>query len=158
MKSKALLLLFIFLLNTVTGFACALRMSTHEHDEATEHHHEGNGGKEQHHDEATEHHYEHGGREIQATVTDQLPLYNQTSIAQNDPCCQGAVNSFNTLAKVTPQSAQVILMAPVTYIGAYYQLFLKPVTLGQSVRLILADGRRRPPPYPIRVALQSFQI
>ncbi|SDG12214.1 hypothetical protein [Mucilaginibacter gossypii] len=158
MKSKALLLLFIFLLNTVTGFACALRMSTHEHDEATEHHHDGNGGKEQHHDETTEHHHEHGGREIQAAVTDQLLLYNQTSIAQNDPCCQNAVNSFNTLAKVTPQSAQIILLPLFSYLSTYYQFFFKPVTLTQTVPLVLVDGRRRPPPYSIRVALQSFQI
>ncbi|MFA6084862.1 hypothetical protein [Mucilaginibacter sp.] len=149
MKSKALLFLFIFLLNTATGFACALRMSVHEHDESTEHHHEGN--------EATEHHHEHDEKEM-APVKHQLLLFNQTSLAQSDPCCQGAVNSFNTLAKITPQSTQIILLAPFTYIGAYYQFFLNPVTVSQSIRLVLVDGRRRPPTYPIRIALQSFQI
>ncbi|WP_394772427.1 hypothetical protein [Mucilaginibacter sp.] len=158
MKSKALLLLFIFLLNTVTGFACALRMSIHEYEEVTEHHHEGSEVTEHghHSNEATEHH--HDDQQVSPLSVDEEPFPSGTYIAKNDPCCQTAVNNFNTLAKVTPQSSQIILLAPLTYIGAYHQFFLTPVTVSQVNRFLSIDGRRRPPTYPIRIALQSFQI
>ncbi len=158
MKSKALLLLFIFLLNTATGFACALRMSIHEHEEAKEHHHEGSEATEHAHhgEEAKDHHHEH--QQVSRPSSHAGPFLSGTSIAANDPCCQAAVNNFNTLAKVTPQSSQIILLAPFTYIGAYHQLFLKLVTVIQANRFVSIGGRRRPPTYPIRIALQSFQI
>ncbi|MBD1366529.1 hypothetical protein IDJ77_22130 [Mucilaginibacter sp. ZT4R22] len=158
MKSKALLLLFIFLLNTATGFACALRMSIHEHEEATEHHQKGSEATEHGHhgDEAKEHHHEH--QQISLPSVHEEPFSSGTYIANNDPCCQAAVNNFNTLAKVTPQSSQIVLLAPLSYIGTYHQFFLKPVTISQANRFLSIDGRRRPPTYPIRIALQSFQI
>jgi hypothetical protein len=149
MRSKALLLLFIFLLNTATGFACALRMSIHEHEEATEHHHEGNEANEHHHEE-----HQHASR----LSVHQQPNLNGAYIAKDDPCCQGAVNNFNTLAKVAPQSSHVILLAPFTYIVTYYQFFLKPVSDGQVNQLVPLNERRRPPTHPIRIAIQSFQI
>jgi hypothetical protein len=158
MKSKALLLLFIFLLNTATGFACALRMSIHEQEEAMEHHHEGIQDNEHSHygKEAKEHHHEH--QQVPPPVVHEEPFSSGTFITTNDPCCQAAVNNFNTLAKVTPQSGQIILLAPITYVGAFHQFFLKPVTVSQANRFLSVDGRRRPPTYPIRIALQSFQI
>ena len=150
MKSKALLLLFIFLLNTATGFACALRMSIHEQEEATDHHHDG--------EEAAEHHHDNHQQVSQLSV--QLHhLLNGTYIATDDPCCQGAVNNFNALAKVAPQSNPVILLAPFIYIGTNYQFFLKPVPeSNKSNQLSSLDERRRPPTHPIRITIQSFQI
>jgi hypothetical protein len=158
MKSKALLLLFIFLLNTAMGFACALRMSIHEHEGTAGHHHEGSEAIEHSHhgDEAKEHHHE--DQQLSQPALHGEPSLNGTSIADNDPCCQSAVNTFNNLAKVTPQSGQIILLAPFTYIVSYYQFFLKPVTATVSDHFLTIEGRRRPPPYPIRIALQSFQI
>ncbi|MEO7212005.1 MAG: hypothetical protein ABIX36_04345 [Mucilaginibacter sp.] len=158
MKSKALLLLFIFLLNTVTGFACALRMSIHEQEETTEHHDTSAEVTDHHHngDEATEHHHEH--RKLSQLLAHEEPLFTGTAMANNDPCCQGAVNNFNTLAKVTPQSSHIILLAPFTYIGTYHQFFLKLVSVSLTNQFVSIDGRRRPPTYPIRIALQSFQI
>nr|WP_294791059.1 hypothetical protein [uncultured Mucilaginibacter sp.] len=158
MKSKALLLLVVFMLNIATGFACALRMSIHEQEEGTEHHHEGREATEHAHhgEEAKEHHHEH--QQVSPTAVHEEPFSSRTYISQNDPCCQSAVNSFNALPKVTPQSAQIILLAPLTYIGSYHHSFLEPVTVTQANRFILIDGRRRPPTYPIRIALQSFQI
>ena len=158
MKSKALLLLFIFLLNTATGFACALRMSIHDHEEATEHRHEDSEATEHvhHGEESKEHHHDH--QRVSPNSINGEPFLSGTYISENDPCCQSAVNNFNTLAKVTPQSGQIILLAPFTYIGTYHQFFLKPVTIIQASRFVTIDGRRRPPTYPIRIALQSFQI
>ncbi|MES2108953.1 MAG: hypothetical protein V4577_09415 [Bacteroidota bacterium] len=150
MRSKALLLLFIFLLNTATGFACALRMSIHEQEEATEHHHEG--------DEVAEyHHAEH--QQVSQLSVHQHQVFNGTYIAEDDPCCQGAVNNFNALAKVSPPSNPVILLAPFIYIGMDYQFFLKPVPdSNKSNQLSSLNERRRPPTHPIRIAIQSFQI
>ena len=150
MKSKALLLLFIFLLNTVTGFACALRMSIHKHEEAIEHHHESG--------EATEHHHEeHQQASLLSAHSSQLVL-NGTYITKDDPCCQGAVNNFIALAKVVPQSGHIILLPPFTYICSYYHFFSKPISDSQSKKLVSVSERRRPPKHPVRIAIQSFQI
>lgn len=150
MKSKALLLLVIFLLNIATGFACTLRMSIHEQEEATAHHHKG--------EVVTEHHHAEQQQVSQHSVQ-QLPVLNGTYSTKDDPCCQGTVNNFNALAKVTPQSKHVILQAPFIYIGTYYQFFLKPVpNNGKSGQLSSIGERRRPPTQPIRISIQSFQI
>lgn len=151
MKSKALLLLVIFLLNISTGFACALRMSMHEKEEASEHHHHKG-------EEAAEHHH-HEQKQVSQHSLQQHPALNGTYSAKEDPCCQGAVNNFNALAKVTPQSNQVILLAPFIYIDTDYNLFLKPVPdNGKSAQLLSPDERRRPPTQPIRISIQRFQI
>ena len=149
MRSKALLLLFIFLLNAATGFACALRMYIHECGEAADHHHEST-------EAAEHHHYEY--QQVFQRAGHQQPMLNRTYIAKDDPCCQGAVNNFNALAKVAPQSSNVILLAPFTYIGTYCQFLLKPVSDCQINHLVSLDERRRPPTYPIRIVIQSFQI
>lgn len=150
MRSKALLLLFIFLLNAVTGFACALHKSVHEHEEAATHYHEG--------DKATEHHHEEYQHSTRLSVHQQSLLNGTYIVAKDDPCCQGAVNNFNALAKVAPQSGQVILLAPFTYIATYYQFFLKEVSDSQITQWVSLNERRRPPAYPIRITIQSFQI
>jgi hypothetical protein len=150
MKSKALLLLFIFLLNTATGFACALRMSNHEKEDASEHHHKG--------EEATEHHHE-AHQQVSQDSNQQHHVLNGIYIAKNDPCCQAAISNFNALAKVAPQSNSVTLLAPFIYIGMDYQFFLKPVpNSSKSNELSSLKERRRPPTYPVRIAIQSFQI
>jgi len=157
MKSKALLLLFIFLLNTASGFACALRMADHERgEEVKEHHHEGNETTKHGHlgDETKGIHHQH--QQVSPPSAHDESLLSETS--KNDSCCQKAVNNFNSLAKITPQSGKIILLARLTFIGAYHQFFLKPVSVIQTHRFATIDGRRRPPKYPIRIALQSFQI
>lgn len=157
MKRKALFLLLIFLLNTATGFACVIRMSNHDQQEVVEHHHEAEDTTIHHHqaEETTIDHHEHEHLS-QPTVPVQ-PLLNETYIAKNDPCCQAALNNFNALAKVAPQSTQIILPASFIYID-FYQLFLKPVTVSQTIPSVLLDGRRRPPTYPVWIAIQSFRI
>lgn len=158
MKRKALFLLLIFLLNTATGFACVMRMSNHEQEEAVEHRHDAEQTTMHHHsgEETTIDH--HGHERISQPAVPVQPLLNETYIAKNDPCCQAALNNFNALAKVAPQSTQIILQAPFIYIADFYQLYLNPVTVSQSIPSVLVDGRRRPPTYPVRIALQSFRI
>ena len=124
MKSKALFLLFIFLLNTAVGLNCALRACSDGcKDEIAEHHH-----------------------------------HPVTSMEKNEPCCQGAVNSFASLAKLVPQSVKVFIPIPITYIRSYDQSVLKPVLEVKPGHQLLIDKRQRPPTQNIRIAIQSFQI
>jgi ABC-type nickel/cobalt efflux system permease component RcnA len=139
MKSKALLLLLIFLLNTVVGFSCALRMSHHEHDEAAEHH-------EHHHAASVIVHH------------DQQHLPDETSISKNDPCCQGAVNNFVSLAKLVPQSGKIIIQSPIVYIGSYSPFSSITLPGVKSVHQTFIDERQWPPTKNIRITIQSFQI
>lgn len=132
-------MLFIFLLNTVTGFSCALHMSHQEHDEATENHHE-----HRHH--------------IAKLIVHQHPVINGTFVGKNDPCCQGAINNFVSLAKLVPQSGHVVLQAPFAYIASCFQFSLKPLPDVRLSQLISVDERQRPPTNDIRIAIQSFQI
>lgn len=115
-------MLFIFLLNTVTGFSCALHMSHHENDEATENHHE-----HRHHTAKLIAHHE--------------PVINGTFAGKNDPCCQGAVNNFISLAKLVPQSGHVVLQAPFAYIATCFLFSLKPLPYIKSGQLISVDER-----------------
>jgi hypothetical protein len=137
MKSKALLLLFIFLLNTVTGFSCALRMSHDDREQAAEHH----------------------GSHHTDTVFDHPEFTSaEKTISPNDPCCQGAVNNFISLAKLVPSSGHILLQAPFLYINSSFQSAL-PVLPGiKLLRPIVIDERRRPPTNDIRITIQSLLI
>ncbi len=132
-------MLFIFLLNTVTGFSCALYMSHKDHDEANEHH------------------YEHHQHAVKPSVHHH-PLAAGTNVGKTEPCCQGAVNNFISLAKLVPQSGHVILNASFVYINFYYRFFLTPLSIVKLNQLILISKRQRPPTDDIRTTIHSFQI
>lgn len=132
-------MLFIFLLNTVTGFSCALHILHEDHDEVTENHYE---------------HRHHTAK----LIVHHAPILNGTFAGKNDPCCQWAVNNFISLAKLVPQSGHIVLQAPFAYIASCFQFSLKPLPDVKSGQLILVDERQRPPTNDIRIAIQSFQI
>jgi hypothetical protein len=140
MKGKALLMLFIFLLNTVVGFSCALHMSHKDHNENGEQH------KHHHHNSSL--------------ILNQQKNSNSSAayIDKDDPCCQGAVNNFVNLAKLVPQSEKVIIQAPIVYIGFYYQFSLVNPPGVLTRNQISFDKRQRPPTPNIRTVIQSFQI
>ncbi|WP_394772404.1 hypothetical protein [Mucilaginibacter sp.] len=137
MKSKALLLLFIFLLNTIAGFSCALRMSHDEHQEAAEHH--------SHHHATT------------VFAHDQF-IPGEITVSPNDPCCQGAVNNFISLAKLIPSSGHILLQAPFAYINSSFQCALAVLPGIKLARPIVIDERQRPPNNDIRITIQSLLI
>ncbi len=137
MKSKAILLLCVFLLNTVIGFGCALHMSHPEQQEAAEHHqHEGPSCAVHEH-----------------SITASGPI-----VEQNDACCQGAVNHFVSLAKLLPQPGKSIIQVPVVYIDSYYQFSSVCVPMGKLLHQIPIDVPQRPPTPNIRIVIRSFQI
>jgi hypothetical protein len=72
-------------------------------------------------DSAAEHHHE--GHNNTTPLSSQQHSNETHIITNDDPCCQGAVNRFNTLAKVAPQTNHFVLLAPFTYVAAYYLFF-----------------------------------
>ncbi|MEB0262813.1 MULTISPECIES: hypothetical protein [unclassified Mucilaginibacter] len=136
MKCKALILLFVFLLNTVAGFSCALHMAHQEHNEVKGHH------GHQHAIESAVHQH----------------TANKIILSPNDPCCQGAVNNFISQAKQIPASNTTVLIPPFFFISHPIDFFLNPVTDVCLTQLKVTDERRRPPDTDIRVSIQSFLI
>lgn len=129
MKSKAIFLLVIFLLNTVVGFGCALAMEANHHD----HHHA-------------------GGHEHKTT-----PISGQ-NFTKEDPCCKTLVNDLVTQSKLVPEISKVQVVSPVLWLTSHSYSLLIPVTDVELGRGAYADHRERPPNKDIRIVIQSFQI
>lgn len=92
---------------------------------------------------------------------DEIAEYHQhpvTTVEKDEPCCQGAVNSFALLAKLVPQSVKIFVPIPAIYIRCYDQYVLKQVPDVKSGHPLLIDERQRPPTPDIRIAIQSFQV
>ena len=142
MKSKAIFLLVVFLLNTAVGFGCALHMS---HSEDHEAHHDGH-----------KHHHEHGSHHLAIKANLQA---NKVSIGDKDaPCCQGAVNNFISIAKQLPQTVKSDLAYPVADFVTNHYFSLKAFFSVASKQQIIVNQRQRPPTSDIRISIQSFQI
>jgi hypothetical protein len=140
MKSKAIFMLFIFLLNTAVGFSCSLHMSGKLHEELSEKHH----GRPEHKPKIIANHHEQPA--------------NGARVSDKDTCCKGSVNNFISQAKVVPQSGTVILQAPFVYIGKNYHFSfesLSGVNIGETLTV---DKRQRPPTNNIRIAIHSLLI
>ena len=139
-KLKAALLLIVFSMNTVLGFACAMGVdmgfNTHHHDEEefpqTTIHVHADSNKEHNHDSKEE--SEKGG------------------------CCNDGVMKFQNLDKNLAQNGNVAINIPVfvamlsTFFGT--DIFKQPQASAPKyiVRFF------HPPPPDIRILIQSFQI
>ncbi|MGI8952237.1 MAG: HYC_CC_PP family protein [Chitinophagaceae bacterium] len=137
-KLKAALLLTVFALNTVVGFACAVGINmgfnSHHHEEETttitEHH--------SHHDEADK---------------------NHQSKDDKDGCCHDKVVKISQEDKSVPPSSNSIIN-PVfltAFTSSFYNInVLFASQLSPSIKYFV---RSHPPPITdIRIAIQSFQI
>jgi len=80
------------------------------------------------------------------------------SVEKQDPCCQGAVNTFASLAKLIPQPVKVFIPVPIAFVRAYAPYISTPVLDARSFRQLLIDQRQRPPTPDIRIAIHSFQL
>lgn len=144
MKSKAIFLLVIFLLNTVVGFGCALGMEenhdndTHSHTKAAVHEH-----KDHQHNHAEDH-------EITS-----IPGLNPS---KEDTCCKKLVNELTIQNKLIPESAKVLVSLPVVGLANYAYTLLVPVISIAPDQSGYVDHRCRPPNEDIRISIQSFQI
>jgi ABC-type nickel/cobalt efflux system permease component RcnA len=146
MKSKAIFLLVIFLLNTVVGFGCALGMEenhndeNHSHAKAAVHEH-----KDHQHNHAKSH--EH-----------QIASMPGLDFSKEDPCCKKVVNELTIQSKLMPETAKVLVVLPVVWLTNYAYTLLFPVSSIEPDQSGYLDHRYRPPNEDIRISIQSFQI
>jgi len=146
MKSKAIFLLVIFLLNTVVGFGCAFAMEenhdneNHSHTKAAIHEH-----KDHQHNHAEDH--EHQPSPIPGL-----------DFSKEDPCCKKLVNELTIQSKLIPESAKVLVVLPVVWLANYTYALLVPVSTIEPDQSVYVDHRYRPPNEDIRISIQSFQI
>ena len=141
-KLKAFLLLTVFSLNTVTGFACAMGVdmgfnSKHHHDdeETMETTVQAKGAIHHHHDEAGNHHDED---------------------SEKGGCCNDKVIKFQDLDKNIVQNAIITAPEFVTILSNYFgiAIFKSPTIAPQKYIVPFFH----PPPPDIRVLIRSFQI
>lgn len=131
MRSKAIFLLVIFLLNTVVGFGCALGM---EGD-----HHDGN------HSHVHRHEYK------------TTPISGQ-NLSHEDLCCKTLVNDLVTQSKLIPESGKVQVVLPAIWLPDFIHALLVPVAPIKLDQRFYVEQRSRPPNHDIRIVIQSFQI
>jgi hypothetical protein len=141
---KAALLLVVFGLNTVVGFACAMGAdmgfnSSHHHDEEATEVHVHKDGKMHHHEKATHSHA-------------------QKHKDKKDDCCNDSVIKISQADKSVPQSNAIINPVFFTaFIASCYHIdILYPSQVTRSIRYFVRNYH--PPISDIRIAIQSFQI
>lgn len=136
---KATILLIIFSLNIVTGFACAIGMDMkfntgHHKEETTEVHV---------HTDGTKHHHENTPHKHKDSETN---------------CCTDAVVKISQTDKAVPQAAK--LLSPLfftTFVATYYNIYIACTSQVTAFHKYFLRGHH--PPIPdIRIAIQSFQI
>ena len=166
LQVKAAFLLLVFALNTVVGFACAVRTNLgatkHQHTEETTGkggHEHANGSKHQHtipekkavpahmHADSKKHHHE-------AIKNEEKP----DGKSGKDDCCNNGVIKFQNLDKNLSQNTRLVIDNPefISLFQAFPGVDLfKPSGISQQ------KNKARyfhPPPPDIRIIIQSFQI
>jgi predicted 3-demethylubiquinone-9 3-methyltransferase (glyoxalase superfamily) len=144
---KAALLLVVFGLNTVVGFACSMGVdvgfnTAHHHDEATKVslHIHADGKKHQHHQEANKHQHDKKGT------------------SKKDGCCNDKVISFQILDKNLNQNSKTAIDVPgfAAILSSFFgTTILKTVPAVPQKHIVPTS---HPPPPDIRIAIRSFQI
>ena len=145
---KAAVLLLVFSLNMVVGFACAIGMdmefnTTHHHDtDAVKVHTHANGEKHEHHNNVDQHHEKK----------------KNSKSEEKEGCCNDAVVKISQTEKAIPQSNVTVYPIFFTgFIASYYTInhFYKS-QISENLRYFLRNYH--PPIADIRIAIQSFQI
>jgi hypothetical protein len=139
---KAAVLLIVFSLNTVIGFACAMGLDMGFNS----HHHEGNAIENEsiHHDKSHQH--------------NEADIHHHQSNNEKDNCCNDGVMKFQKVDKAIPISS--INVAPLVFFTAFLTSFYHIDILSSNrISTIKYFVRSHHPPIPdIRIAIQSFQI
>ena len=155
---RASVLLAVFSLNTVIGFACSLGLDMgfnskhHHHDDATKaviHIHK-DGKKHVHHEKKNEH--DHGRSHHHNGAGN-----HDTSKNDDGNCCNDEVLKFEQLDKSFPNSLNIIHPTFATFIAAlsYTDVFC-PAGVPKDIKQFVRSYH--PPISNIRIAIQSFQI
>ncbi|MEO7393518.1 MAG: hypothetical protein ABIU11_01170 [Chitinophagaceae bacterium] len=153
-KIKAALLVTVFSLNTVLGFACSIgldmsynkyhheeeevaKVSVHKHIDGKKHHHE-NEPKKSHHDEPEANHHDKKGS------------------SEKDDCCTNDVLKFQQLDKNLAGKTGIDIPVFIAIIGIQFGIDILNEVQSSSPKYIASYFH--PPPPDIRIAIQSFQI
>ena len=143
-KIRAALLLIVFSMNTVIGFACAVGFDMGFNDK---HHHDGDGTTIQ----KTSH--------DKSCPGDGADKDHHKSKDDKDNCCNDSVMKFAQVDKLLAQSSSFTVkpLFLTAFVSSYYNigaLFASQVT--KSIKYFV---RNHHPPIPdIRIEIQSFQI
>ncbi len=152
-KIKAALLITVFSLNTVMGFACSMGLDmgynkSHHTEEATEvsvhihadgkNHHHGNDPKKSQHDEPVANHQD------------------KKDASKKDDCCTDEIFQFQQLDKNISAKTGIDMPVFVAIITSFLNINIFN-TLQSSSQKYFASYFHPPPP-DIRIAIQSFQI
>ena len=143
---KAVLLLLVFSLNTVVGFACAMGVdmgfnTSHHHAEeaiTTPVHVHANGTKHHHHNKSNPRHD------------------NSKEDAEKGGCCNDKVIKFQDLDKNIAQNAIITAPEFVAILSNFFGIDIFKPSLVSSQKYIVRFFH--PPPPDIRVLIRSFQI
>jgi hypothetical protein len=152
-KVKAMLLITVFSLNTVVGFACAMGLnmgyntshhtdvatetSVHVHADGKKHHHNNQPKKSQHDEPVANHH-------------------PKKEASKKDDCCTGKILKFQQLDKNLAAKANIDMPMFVEILSTFFGFdSFKPVQAISSKYIALYF---HPPPPDIRIAIQRFQI
>ncbi|RYF86774.1 MAG: hypothetical protein EOO00_12945 [Chitinophagaceae bacterium] len=175
-KVKAAILIGIFSLNTVVGFACSLGVnmsfnsrhhtsdqpvepSVHVHKDGKKHNHPAKTGDAhdhaKQHDHANKHdhaeRHEHGQQHHESGSTKHKPL-------DEGNCCSDEVTQISQSTKALP--SQLDLIHPIfatAYLAAFYDVVL-PLQSGYVSDIKQFVRSYHPPISDIRIAIQSFQV
>jgi ABC-type nickel/cobalt efflux system permease component RcnA len=141
-RLKAALLLIIFSMNIILGFACVVGVdmgfnTTHHHEEEAPEVHVHSDGKKHHHEEA-EHKHSHED--------------------SKDDCCNDKVLKLANADKAIPQSAKLLSLVSFTaFFTAYFNINISYLSQATTSNKYFVRGHH-PPIFDIRIAIQSFQI
>lgn len=133
---KATILVIVFLLNTVLGFACSVGLdgnSLHSHSDDLSHHH---ASSINHHNSTIDHHY---------------------SNEEDDNCCKDDVEKFEKTGKLVPQFSDFSPLVFSVFLSEFF--YFDASTSYITLPINQFQLRKHHPPIPdIRMVRQSFQI
>ena len=143
---KAVLLLVVFGLNTLIGFACSVGMDLG----INKSHHHGKESSEVHlHKDGKKHHHDHPKKSGN---------HSQKHKEKKDDCCTDSVAKLSQSDKSVPQTS--IILSPLffsAFISCYYNIdIFFPSQVTGSIKYFVRNYH--PPIADIRIAIQSFQI
>ena len=150
---KAALLLIVFSLNTVFGFACSMGLDmgynkSHHAEEATEVavHVHNDGKKHQHENEPKKPHH----------VEPVANCHDKKDATKKDDCCTDEVFQFQQLDKNITAKTGINMPVYLAILTTFFKIDNFKSVHSSSPKYIASYFH--PPPPDIRVAIQSFQI
>lgn len=143
---KAAFLLIVFSLNTMVGFACSIGVDMGFNTS----HHNGDAAK------ASVHIHKDGKKhEHKAETGKKHPHKHTETTSKKDDCCKEKVVKLQASDKALTH-AQPTIHTPLFIVNSFFQFSSFNTVKGVSQKYVAYQFH--PPPYDIRIVIQSFQI